>query len=106
MVDLSTLAVSTFTPALNVLSTVLPESTFFSVVFTIAPPLPGLWCWNQMTDQSWPSRLSTMPFFRSFVEAMAGQFLRWSEAVGTGAAAHRSPDDAQLLGGRGQDLRP
>jgi hypothetical protein len=29
-----------------------------------------LWCWNQMTCQSWPSRLSTMPFFRSFVVAM------------------------------------
>src|SRR4051794_8501033 len=70
MVRLSTLATSTFTSALKVLSTVLPDSTFFSLERTTAPPLPGLWCWNQMTCQSWPSRLSTMPFFRSFVVAM------------------------------------
>ena len=70
MVRLSTLATSTFTSALNVLSTVLPDSTAFSLVRTTAPPLPGLWCWNQMTCQSWPSSLSTMPFFRSFVVAM------------------------------------
>src|SRR5215211_2871842 len=67
MVRLSTLA-----SALKVLSTVLPDSTFFSLVRTTAPPLPGLWCWNQMTCQSWPSRLSTMPFFRSLVVAMRG----------------------------------
>src|SRR4051812_16516652 len=70
MVRLSTLATSTLTSALKVLSTVLPDSTFFSLERTTAPPLPGLWCWNQMTCQSWPSRLSTMPFFRSFVVAM------------------------------------
>ena len=67
---LSTLATSTFTSALKVLSTVLPDSMFFSFERTTAPPLPGLWCWNQMTCQSWPSRLSTMPFFRSLVVAM------------------------------------
>src|SRR3954463_16638499 len=70
IVRLSTLATSTFTSALKVLSTVLPDSMFFSLVRMTAPPLPGLWCWNQMTCQSWPSRLSTMPFFRSFVVAM------------------------------------
>src|SRR3954469_10455768 len=70
MVRLSTLATSTLTSALKVLSTVLPDSMFFSFERTTAPPLPGLWCWNQMTCQSWPSRLSTMPFFRSFVVAM------------------------------------
>src|SRR4051812_27701990 len=70
MVRLSTLATSTLTSALKVLSTVLPDSMFFSLVRMTAPPLPGLWCWNQMTCQSWPSRLSTMPFFRSFVVAM------------------------------------
>ena len=70
MVRLSTLATSTLTSALKVLSTVLPDSMFFSFVRMTAPPLPGLWCWNQMTCQSWPSRLSTMPFFRSFVVAM------------------------------------
>ena len=42
MSRLSTFAVSTFTPALNVLSTTLPDSTFLSLVRTNAPPLPGL----------------------------------------------------------------
>src|SRR3954447_15943722 len=73
MVRLSTLAVSTLVPALKVLSTTLPESTFFRVVRTNAPPLPGLTCWNSTTAHSSPSRLSTKPFFRSFVEAMSGQ---------------------------------
>src|SRR3954471_17404129 len=73
MVRLSTVAVSTLVPALKVLSTTLPESTFFKVVRTNAPPLPGLTCWNSTTDQSSPSRLSTRPFFRSFVEAMRGE---------------------------------
>src|SRR6195952_5338482 len=72
MVRLSTFATSTLTSALKVLSTVLPDSTFFSLERTTAPPLPGLWCWNQMTCQSWPSRLSTMPFLRSFVVAIRG----------------------------------
>src|SRR3954468_7889970 len=70
---LSTFAVSTLVPALKVLSTTLPESTFFRVVRTNAPPLPGLTCWNSTTAHSSPSRLSTKPFFRSFVEAMSGQ---------------------------------
>ena len=68
----STVAVSTLVPALKVLSTTLPVSTFFSVVRTNAPPLPGLTCWNAETAQSWPSRLSTRPFFRSFVVATGG----------------------------------
>src|SRR6188472_2204391 len=71
IVRLSTLATSTLTSALNVLSTVLPDSMFLSLERTTAPPLPGLWCWNQMTCQSWPSRLRTMPFLRSFVVAMS-----------------------------------
>src|SRR3712207_5297478 len=69
MPRLSTFAVSTLVPALKVLSTTLPVSTFFSVVRTNAPPLPGLTCWKAVTDHSWPSRLSTRPFFRSFVVA-------------------------------------
>ena len=69
MSRLSTVAVSTLVPALNVLSTTLPDSTFLSLVRTKAPPLPGLTCWNSTTDHSWPSRLSTRPFFRSFVVA-------------------------------------
>src|SRR6476646_4609095 len=71
MVRLSTVAVSTLVPALNVLSTTLPESTFFSVVRTNAPPLPGFTCWNSTTDHRSPSRLRTRPFFRSFVVAIA-----------------------------------
>ena len=71
---LSTLAVSTFTPALKVLSTTLPESTFFSLVRTKAGPLPGLTCWNSTTVQSWPpSSLSTRPFLRSFVVATVAE---------------------------------
>src|SRR5918992_3166857 len=70
MVRLSTFATSTLTSALKVLSTVLPDSMFLSLERTTAPPLPGLWCWNQMTCQSWPSRLRTMPFLRSLVVAM------------------------------------
>ena len=46
MSRLSTVAVSTLVPALKVLSTTLPDSTFFSLVRTNAPPLPGLTCWN------------------------------------------------------------
>src|SRR4249919_3443944 len=66
---LSTLAVSTLTPALKVLSTTLPEGTFFSFVRTNAPPLPGFTCWNSTTVHSCPSRLRTRPFLRSLVVA-------------------------------------
>src|SRR5215470_9986087 len=66
---LSTLATSTLTPALKVLSTTLPDMTFFSLVRTNAGPLPGLTCWNSTTFQSCPSRFSVMPFFKSFVLA-------------------------------------
>src|SRR6478735_4383102 len=65
----STLAVSTLVSELNVRSTTLPDSTCLSLVRTTVLPLPGLWCWNQTTDHSWPSRSSTIPFFRSFVDA-------------------------------------
>src|ERR1041384_546054 len=71
IVRLSTVAVSTFVPALNVLSTTLPLNTFLRVVRTNAPPLPGLTCWNSTTVQRSPSRLRTSPFLRSFVVAMA-----------------------------------
>src|SRR5436305_13526468 len=78
IVRLSTVAVSTLVPALNVRSTTLPDSTFFSVVRTNAPPLPGLTCWNSTMAHSSPSRLRTRPFLRSFVVAMRGphSFLR------------------------------
>src|SRR3954454_2065755 len=71
----STVAVSTLVPALKVLSTTFPVITFLRVVRTKAPPLPGLTCWNAWTDHSWPSRLSTKPFFRSFVVATCGSLL-------------------------------
>src|ERR1700742_56901 len=83
----STLATSTFTPALKVLSTTLPDITFFSLVRTKAGPLPGLTCWNSTTFQSCPSRFSVMPFFRSFVLATGRLQLQ----------------DQQLPGGRSQD---
>src|ERR1700761_2775016 len=66
---LSTLATSTLMPALNVLSTTLPDMTFFSLVRTKAGPLPGFTCWNSTTFHSCPSRFSVMPFFRSLVLA-------------------------------------
>src|SRR6476469_3192189 len=68
---LSTLAVSTFTPALKVLSTTLPDNTFFSLVRTNAGPLPGLTCWNSMMDHSCPSMFRTSPFLKSAVDATA-----------------------------------
>src|SRR3954471_2111279 len=71
MSRLSTVAVSTFVPALNVRSTTLPDSTFLSLVRTKAPPLPGLTCWNSTTFHSTPSRSSVMPFLRSLVVATA-----------------------------------
>src|ERR1700691_1526078 len=80
MSRLSTLATSTLMPALNVLSTTLPDITFFSLVRTKAGPLPGLTCWNSTTFQSCPSRLSVMPFFRSFVLATDRLHLRELQA--------------------------
>src|SRR5690242_10599054 len=95
MSRLSTVAVSTLVPALKVLSTTLPDMTFLSFVRTNAPPLPGLTCWNSTTVHSWPSRLSTRPFLRSFVVAMAGQV---SSASGSDRRrAHRAPT-LQLTG--------
>src|ERR1700753_3082998 len=66
---LSTFATSTLMPALNVLSTTLPDITFLSLVRTKAGPLPGLTCWNSTTFHSCPSRFSVMPFFSSLVLA-------------------------------------
>src|SRR5712675_2283005 len=69
---LSTLATSTLMPALNVLSTTLPDSTFFSLVRTKAGPLPGLTCWNSMICHSWLSICRTSPFLKSAVDATFG----------------------------------
>src|ERR1700684_4669533 len=90
MSRLSTLATSTLMPALNVLSTTLPDITFFSLVRTKAGPVPGLTCGNSTTFQSCPSRFSVMPFFRSFVLATDRLHLRQLQ-------------DQQFPGGRSQD---
>src|SRR4051812_11334564 len=91
MSRLSTVAVSTLVPALNVRSTTLPESTFLSLVRTKAPPLPGLTCWNSTTDHSCPSMFSTRPFLRSFVVATICLVLGvvWVVLVGPGHGAAR-----------------
>ena len=104
MSRLSTVAVSTFTPALNVLSTTLPESTFLSLVRTKAGPLPGLTCWNSTTDQSWPpSSLSTRPFLRSFVEATVAESPGLQLVDDPGAARRsRELEREQLLGRDGE----
>src|ERR1700722_19719986 len=87
MSRLSTFATSTLMPALKVLSTTLPDITFFSLVRTKAGPLPGLTCWNSTTFHSCPSRFSVMPFFRSFVLATSQLQLQ----------------DQQFPGGRSQE---
>src|SRR3954451_3648960 len=110
MPRLSTVAVSTFVPALKVLSTTLPERTCLSFVRTNAPPLPGLTCWNSTTDQSWPlSSLSTMPFFRSLVVAtsVVSPACFWDRKIarrtGLCRVCHDSPlQDEQLLGRDGE----
>src|SRR5690349_19799087 len=97
---LSTLATSTLTPALKVRSTTLPVITFFSLVRTNAPPLPGLTCWKSTTPQSWPSRLRVMPFFRSLVVATVCRF-----SCG-GCLLPGAPwlQDEQFPGARGEQL--
>src|SRR6478672_1089397 len=113
MSRLSTVATSTLVPALKVLSTTLPLTTFLRVVRTKAPPLPGLTCWNSTTLQSPLSRLSTMPFLRSFVEAMPerlvarlqcpeGRAVALDAETGDGALADGADDAvvAELLAGR------
>src|SRR3954468_22720542 len=56
--------------------------TFFSLVRTKAPPLPGLTCWNSTTFQSTPSRSSVMPFLRSLVVATAMVLLDLDQVAG------------------------
>src|SRR5260370_3358477 len=106
---LSTLATSTFMPALNVRSTTLPDSTFFSLVRTKAPPLPGLTCWNSTTFQSWPSMFSVIPFFRSFVVATSGlswmlclNAFAWMLCLDAVPSAPAGLQREQFPGGRGE----
>src|SRR5215471_18568666 len=96
---LSTFATSTRTPALNVRSTTLPDSTFFSLVRTKAPPLPGFTCWNSTTLQSAPSMLSVMPFLRSFV--VATSCLLHASGTAVPPLEHQ-----QFLGGRDERFWP
>src|SRR5215204_853242 len=101
---LSRMATSTGSSARKVLSSVRPVRTFLSLVRTKAPPLPGLTCWNSTTFQSWPSRLSVMPFFRSFVVAtVVASPAYWLAArrAGSGRSQHE-----QFLGGDREQLRP
>ena len=65
-------------PARNVRSTTLPESTALSFVRTNAPPLPGLTCWNSTMRQTMPSTSTCMPFLNWFVEIVSAM---WRERV-------------------------
>src|SRR6201996_191004 len=96
---LSTLATSTLMPALKVLSTTLPDSTFFSLVRTKAGPLPGLTCWNSTTFHSCPSRFSVMPFFRSLVLATRRLQLQDQQFPGG-----RSQESGSVAGRHHQDV--
>src|SRR6266545_16392 len=61
------MAISTGSSARKVLSSTRPVRTFFSLVRTKAPPLPGLTCWNSTTFIRSPPMFRVMPFFRSLV---------------------------------------
>src|ERR1700691_5879998 len=99
----STLATSTLTPALKVRSTTLPDMMFLSLVRTKAGPLPGLTCWNSTTLHRLPSRLSVMPFFRSFVVAtlrlsrLKDEKFSRSSRENLGQARSVSPHDENVL---------
>src|SRR6201991_2377178 len=105
MVRLSTVAVSTLVPALKVLSTTFPDSTFLSVVRTNAPPLPGLTCWNSTTDQSSPSRLRTRPFFRSLVVAISCLDLHSADRHCESTGHQRMPSSSGVRAGPHQPRR-
>src|SRR5918999_1141023 len=60
-----------FSPARNVRSTTAPESRFFSLVRTKAPPLPGLTCWNSTMRQTCPSSWMCIPLRNWLVETVS-----------------------------------
>src|SRR6266545_5101034 len=98
------MATSTGSSARKVLSSTLPVRTFFSLVRTKAPPLPGLTCWNSTTFMSAPSMFSVMPFFRSLVVGIAPPDARRAGLPAQGRrAAYRSQLE-ELLGGGGEQL--
>ena len=74
------MARSSFSPARNVRSNVVPVLTFFMRVRTNAEPFPGLTCRNSMTVQSWPSTTMVTPLRRSFDEIMVAHSTGCSEA--------------------------
>src|SRR5688572_20505771 len=57
-------------PDLNVRSIMSPDLMFFNFRRITAPPLPGLWCWNQTTCQMRLSHSKMVPFLNSLVEIM------------------------------------
>src|SRR6476660_5099336 len=100
----STLATSTLTPALKVRSTTLPDRTFFSLVRTKAPPLPGLTCWNSTTVNRPSGRFNAMPFLKSLVETFMAPHSH--ECAPMSACWNGLPGHSQygeLLGGVGED---
>src|SRR6266498_9706 len=100
----SRMAISTGSSARKVLSSTRPVRTFFSLVRTKAPPLPGLTCWNSTTFMSAPSMFSVMPFFRSLVVGIAPPDARRAGLPAQGRrAAYRSQLE-ELLGGGGEQL--
>src|SRR6266511_3668127 len=70
-----------FSPARNVLSTTAPVSTFFILVRTNAPPLPGLTCWNSTMRQKPPSSSMCVPFLNWFVEIVSATAVKASGAA-------------------------
>src|SRR6266498_3957443 len=70
-----------FSPARNVLSTTAPVSTFFTLVRTNAPPLPGLTCWNSTMRQTPPSSSMCVPFLNWFVEIVSATAVKASGAA-------------------------
>ena len=96
----STTSVSIFAPALKVRSTVLPVTTFLTLVRTKAPPLPGFTCWNSITVHSWPSMLRTTPFLMSAVEAMRDEI----RSVGKWRRKQRRQTSLRCSGCRAQNV--
>src|SRR5205085_5569594 len=91
---LSMTAWSTFSPALNRRSITAPVRTFFKVVRTNAPPLPGFTCWNSTTWNRTPSSSRVMPFLKSFVETLTRSFRLELDQFARGGA----DDDAPAVG--------
>src|SRR5580704_1931738 len=60
-------ASTTFSSARNVRSITAPVRTFFNLVRTNAPPLPGFTCWNSTTLNRPSGSSRVIPFRRSLV---------------------------------------